>query len=71
MPARVNEEELIVGRRPSFAPYVLVLEQDGEPLRPLGVMAGGMEARKRGVAQDVDRTISASASTSPPARPSR
>jgi len=50
---------------------VLVLEQDGEPLRPLGMMAGRMEARQRRVAQDVDRTISASVSTSPPARPSR
>jgi hypothetical protein len=69
--ARVYKEKLVVGRRATLAPYVLVLEQDGQPLRPLGMVAGRMQARERGVAQDVDRTISASASTSPPARPSR
>ena len=69
--ARVNKKELVLGRRATLAPPVPMVEQDGEPLRPLGVVAGGMETRERRMAQDVDRTISASASSSPPARPSR
>jgi hypothetical protein len=50
---------------------VLMLEQHRHPLGPLRVMAGGMETRERGMGQDVDRTISASVSSSLPARPSR
>jgi hypothetical protein len=41
---------------------VLVLEQHGDPLGPLGVMAGRMEVRERRMRQDVDRTISVSRS---------
>jgi hypothetical protein len=69
--ARVYKKQLVVGRGPALAPQVLVLEQDSQPLRPLGMVACRVQARERGMAQDVDRTISASASTSPPARPSR
>ena len=68
---RVDEPELLLGRAAPFAPHELVLEEDGQPLRPLGVVAGRVEARERGMRQDVDRTISASASRSPSARPSR
>lgn len=69
--ARVYEEELVVGRPSALAPDVLVLEQDREPLRTVGMMARRMEARERRMGQDVDRTVSASTSTSPPARPRR
>jgi hypothetical protein len=48
-----------------------MLEQHGDPLRPFRMMAGGMKVRERGMRQDVDRTISASVSSSAPARPSR
>ena len=69
--ARVYKKELLVGRCAALAPDMLVLEEDGEPLRPLGMVAGRVQARERGMGQDVDRTISASVSSSPPARPSR
>jgi hypothetical protein len=69
--SRVYKKELVVGRVPALAPPVSVLQQDRQPFRPLRVLAGGVEARERGVGQDVDRTISASVSSSPPARPSR
>ena len=69
--ARVHEEELVLGRGPALAPHVLVVEQHPEPFRPVGMVPGRMESRERGMGQDVDRTISASRSTSPPARPSR
>jgi hypothetical protein len=58
----VAEQELLVRCPAPLAPEVLVLEQDGDPLGPLGVMPGRMEARERRVRQDVDRTISASRS---------
>lgn len=69
--ARVYEEELVLGRPSALAPDVLVVEKDGEPLRPVRMVAGRMEARERRMGQDVDLTVSASASTSPPARPRR
>ena len=71
---RVHEQQLLLACRATFAPQVLVLEQRGQPLAPLRVVAGGMEARERRVRQDVDRTISASSSRllpSPCATPSR
>jgi len=68
---RVAEPKLLLGRRPSLAPLADVLEQDGEPLGPLRVVLGRVEARERGVRQDVDRTLlSSSSSGTPPARAS-
>jgi hypothetical protein len=70
----VAEQELLLGRRAADARVGEVLQQDGEPLRPFGVMTGGVEARERRVGQDVDRTISSSSSsdaTPGRARPSR
>ena len=71
---RVHEQQLLLACRATLAPQVPVLEQRGQPLAPLRVVAGGMEARERRVRQDVDRTISASSSRllpSPCATPSR
>jgi hypothetical protein len=41
----------------ALAPDVLVLEEDGEPLGPLGVAPGRVQPRQRGVRQDVDGTL--------------
>jgi hypothetical protein len=71
---RVAEEEVVLARGAALAPAALVLEQDGEALRPLRVVAGRVQARERGMGQDVDRTISASSSRpfpGPRERPSR
>ena len=67
----VHEQELVLGGAPALAPDHLMLEEHGESLRPLRVVAGRMQARERRMRQDVDRTISASDSMSPFARPTR
>jgi hypothetical protein len=70
----VAEQELVLGRRATYARVGEMLQQDGQSLRAFGMVAGGVEARERRVRQDVDRTISTSSSRdtdSRCARPSR
>jgi hypothetical protein len=70
----VAEQELVLGRRATYARVGEMLQQDGQSLRAFGMVAGGVEARERRVRQDVDRTISSSSSTDATpgrARPSR
>ena len=70
----VAEQELVLGRRATYARVGEMLQQDGQSLRAFGMVAGGVEARERRVRQDVDRTISSSSSidaTPGRARPSR
>ena len=65
-----------IGRVDAIGPLLEpeALEEDGQSLRSLRVLAGGVEARERGMGQDVDRTISSSSSSDATpglARPSR
>ena len=54
------EEQLVFGRCAALRPVGEVLEEDGQPLSALGVLAGRVQARERGVGQDVDRMVSSS-----------
>ncbi len=67
--ARVDEQQLVLGRRAAFRPAVEVLEQHREPLLPLRVVPRRMQAREIRMRQDVDRTIRSSSSSpfAPPA----
>ena len=69
----VAELELVVGRGAALAVVGEALEERCEPFPPLRVLPGRMQARKGGVAQDVDRAIRSSSSRlfSPCARPTR
>ena len=66
--------QLVLVRRAALGPVREVLQQHGDPLGPLRVVAGRVQARERRVRQEVDRTIwSSSSSDAAPARarPSR
>ena len=70
----VAKEQLLLGGRAALGPRGEVLEQDREPLSPLGVLACRVQAGERGVGQEVDRTVSSSSSSDAPpdrARPTR
>ena len=65
----VAEEQLLLCCYTALDPIGEVLEEDGEPLAPLGVLARRVQAGERGVGQEVDRTVSSSSSSdAPPAR---
>jgi hypothetical protein len=59
----VDERDLLRGRGAAIAGAFEPGQQDGEPLLALRMVPGRMEARERGVGQDVDRTISLSSSS--------
>ena len=66
--------KLVLARRPALGPARKVLQQHAEPLGSLRVMTRRVQARKRRMRQEVDRTIwSSSSSDAAPARarPSR
>ena len=70
----VAEEQLLLGRRAALGPLGEVLEEDREPLAPLGVLACRVQAGESGVRQEVDRMVSSSSSSDAPpdrARPTR
>ena len=70
----VAEEQLLLGRRAALGPLGEVLEEDREPLSPLGVLACRVQAGESGVRQEVDRMVSSSSSSDAPpdrARPTR
>ena len=72
--ARVTKLEIRAFGRLRFDPVRELRQEHGEPRPVLGVVAGRVEPRERGMRQDVDfRTASASDETSraPCARPTR
>ena len=65
----VAEQQFVLARRSAFAPLREVLEQYGQSCLLLRVVTRGMQARERGLRQDVDLTDSSSCSSeTPPAR---
>jgi hypothetical protein len=72
---RVTPKHFFFGSRPTLAPVGEELEQFLEALGRLRMVVEGlMQARKRGVRQDVDRrnaSASSSSERSPCARPTR
>jgi hypothetical protein len=63
---RMTQAQVVLGRSPPLGPALEVVEQDGEARRPFRVGPGRVQARERRVRQDVDRTVSSSASSGVP-----